>query len=882
MSKTHSRKKDNMSLNIRIVKQGGQSKPGLTAKEMRGVMSNTASPGRKGIQYIDPMGNTFDIQPGKKIIDSINEQAQSKGLIATSVGNPLVTHYTEQYEKDFALKHLTGPLNKDEPNYHKSAMRAPKTSIGPDGKPQIKDPIEYDSYVITIADKDALLADDVARAEFMNELTKAAKDSFSSGALACEANGDKFGANGQRPIFISDVHDNTGNMHIHLYVSRHSFDMQGKEISTAIDLSNSGTTARFNDLLLDKLKSTLESAGVLPQGATFSFNSETVVNVTKNADDLLAQNKTKQDFESADIETSTVREVELTNADGTKETQTLDVTHIPEANTLEMHGNALKRRIAERNAALVKIERENAADLEQLNLINKSQQMYLEMEAKEQDRLKTQQELTQAQAALEAQQAALTQATQDNEALTTAKAALEEEKNELESALTITKTGLVSMGENLAEQAEQLGLDADTTELLLQGNLAALNSVMEQNAKTIAAWGEALDQIPDDYASALREDPIDGLTNLLTKLETFEKDYNEAVIRNEELQANNGLLIQERDGLLGERENLLGKLDQQATQHAEELKAKDAAHALAVQELQIQLKEMQDALNAANTKAATLEGKLEGIHEMYEAQLAQRIKEIEAANQAKEVAEKALRTEQEKTSDLNAQIAKLTSQQKIFETLISGNITDPKKFETTRATLDDATLATAVTKLLEVENAKADLQEQLLAKNDAVDSLTKQLEAAQKNEAEAVETFAKANDDFALQVSSLNERITELTKEGKDAKSHVSDLTKQLKEAKEALEAAKKAAEAKAPAKEGKETKAPALDGQSKQILDFLANNADMKDLLLQAANNPNVAQELANLLNPGAAPAQDWTEGLDPTKDQDPGKNLDDDLDIK
>lgn len=869
-----------MSLNIRIVKQGGQSKPGLTAKEMRGVMSNTASPGRKGIQYIDPMGNTFDIQPGKKIIDSINEQAQAKGLIATSVGNPLVTHYTEQYEKDFALKHLTGPLNKDEPNYHKSAMRAPKTSIGPDGKPQIKDPIEYDSYVITIADKDALLADDVARAEFMNELTKAAKESFSSGALACEANGDKFGANGQRPIFISDVHDNTGNMHIHLYVSRHSFDMQGKEISTAIDLSNSGTTARFNDLLLDKLKSTLESAGVLPQGATFSFNSETVVNVTKNADDLLAQNKTKLDFESADIETSTVREVELTNADGTKETQTLDVTHIPEANTLEMHGNALKRRIAERNAALVKIERENAADLEQLNLINKSQQMYLEMEAKEQDRLKTQQELTQAQAALEAQQAALEQATQTNEALTTAKAALEEEKSQLDEAFTQTKQGLVTMGETLADMAPEL--DQETAALLRQGNLAVLNSIMEENAKTIATWGEALDQLPDDYASALREDPIDGLTNLLTKLETFEKDYNEAVLRNEELQTNNGLLLQERDGLLGERDGLLSKLDLQASQHEEALKAKDAAHALAVQELQTQLKEMQDALNAANTKAATLEGKLEGIHEMYEAQLAQRIKEIEAANQAKEAAEKALKVEQEKTSDLTAQIEKLTNQQKIFENLISGNLTDPKKFETERAKLDDATLASAITKLLEVENTKADLQEQLLAKTDVVDSLTKQLEAAQKNEAEAVETFAKANDDFALQVSSLNERITELTKEGKDAKGHVSDLTKQLKEAKEALEAAKKAAEAKAPAKEGKESKAPALDGQSKQILDFLANNADMKDLLLQAANNPNVAQELSNLLNPGSAPAQDWTEGLDPTKDQDPGKNLDDDLDIK
>lgn len=835
--------------------------PNVTASGIRQKLS-TSSWMRKDVKFIDPQGNEFIIPQGQNILQNLTQQAlaNQKALLHPISGNPLTGDYLEQYEKNFALKlkdqaDFEAPIRDTDGRYGKEAQ-------------------QWDGFVLSMTDDPALNEqENLAKYEAFKTIVI---EELRSAEILRNKDVKNIGVDGKRAILISEDHDNTGHRHIHIMVNRFAFDMNRKEISKAVHFGQPGVVSEF----LARVEARMVQEKLIAPNQTVSASSSVSPNLTKNSLDRTAQEATQDILEETGIQFGTERVAEVPTAEGGTERKMVPLT--VESQMLQEAAQAMANDIQNTQKEIARLQAAAQERAKSLQVIQQAQQALANEEALRQATLVAQQAEKTAKEALEAQQAALEQATQANEALTTAKAALEEEKNELESALTITKTGLVSMGENLAEQAEQLGLDADTTELLLQGNLAALNSVMEQNAKTIAAWGEALDQIPDDYASALREDPIDGLTNLLTKLETFEKDYNEAVLRNEELQTNNGLLLQERDGLLGERDGLLSKLDLQASQHEEALKAKDAAHALAVQELQTQLKEMQDALNAANTKAATLEGKLEGIHEMYEAQLAQRIKEIEAANQAKEAAEKALKVEQEKTSDLTAQIEKLTSQQKIFEKLISGNLTDPKKFETERAKLDDATLASAITKLLEVENTKADLQEQLLAKTDAVDSLTKQLEAAQKNEAEAVETFAKANDDFALQVSSLNERITELTKEGKDAKGHVSDLTKQLKEAKEALEAAKKAAEAKAPAKEGKETKAPALDGQSKQILDFLANNADMKDLLLQAANNPNVAQELANLLNPGSAPAQDWTEGLDPTKDQDPGKNLDDDLDIK
>lgn len=833
--------------------------PNVTASGIRQKLS-TSSWMRKDVKFIDPQGNEFIIPQGQNILQNLTQQAlaNQKALLHPISGNPLTGDYLEQYEKNFALKlkdqaDFEAPIRDTDGRYGKEAQ-------------------QWDGFVLSMTDDPALNEqENLAKYEAFKTIVI---EELRSAEILRNKDVKNIGVDGKRAILISEDHDNTGHRHIHIMVNRFAFDMNRKEISKAVHFGQPGVVSEF----LARVEARMVQEKLIAPNQTVSASSSVSPNLTKNSLDRTAQEATQDILEETGIQFGTERVAEVPTAEGGTERKMVPLT--VESQMLQEAAQAMANDIQNTQKEIARLQAAAQERAKSLQVIQQAQQALANEEALRQATLAAQQAEKTAKEALEAQQAALEQATQANEALTTAKAALEEEKSQLDEAFTQTKQGLVTMGETLADMAPEL--DQETAALLRQGNLAALNSVMEENAKTIATWGEALDQLPDDYASALREDPIEGLTNLLTKLETFEKDYNEAVIRNEELQANNGLLLQERDGLLGERENLLGKLDQQATQHAEELKAKDAAHALAVQELQIQLKEMQDALTAANTKAATLEGKLEGIHEMYEAQLAQRIKEIEAANQAKEAAEKALKVEQEKTSDLTAQIEKLSSQQKIFENLISGNLTDPKKFETERAKLDDATLATAITKLLEVENTKADLQEQLLAKTDAVDSLTKQLEAAQKNEAEVVETFAKANDDFAAQVSALNERITELTKEGKDAKGHVSDLTKQLKEAKEALEAAKKAAEAKAPAKEGKESKAPALDGQSKQILDFLANNADMKDLLLQAANNPNVAQELANLLNPGSAPAQDWTEGLDPTKDQNPGKNLDDDLDIK
>lgn len=833
--------------------------PNVTASGIRQKLS-TSSWMRKDVKFIDPQGNEFIIPQGQNILQNLTQQAlaNQKALLHPISGNPLTGDYLEQYEKNFALK------LKDQANFE-APIRDTDGRYG-------KEAQQWDGFVLSMTDDPALNEqENLAKYEAFKTIVI---EELRSAEILRNKDVKNIGVDGKRAILISEDHDNTGHRHIHIMVNRFAFDMNRKEISKAVHFGQPGVVSEF----LARVEARMAQEKLIAPNQTVSASSSISPNLTKNSLDRTAQEATQDILEETGIQFGTERVAEVPTAEGGTERKMVPLT--VESQMLQEAAQAMANDIQNTQKEIARLQAAAQERAKSLQVIQQAQQALANEEALRQATLVAQQAEKTAKEALEAQQAALEQATQTNEALTTAKAALEEEKSQLDEAFTQTKQGLVTMGETLADMAPEL--DQETAALLRQGNLAVLNSIMEENAKTIATWGEALDQIPDDYASALREDPIDGLTNLLTKLETFEKDYNEAVLRNEELQTNNGLLLQERDGLLGERDGLLSKLDLQATQHEEALKAKDAAHALAVQELQSQLKEMQDALNAANTKAATLEGKLEGIHEMYEAQLAQRIKEIEATNQAKEAAEKALKVEQEKTSDLTAQIEKLTSQQKIFENLISGNLTDPKKFETERAKLDDATLASAITKLLEVENTKADLQEQLLAKTDAVDSLTKQLEAAQKNEAEAVETFAKANDDFAAQVSALNERITELTKEGKDAKGHVSDLTKQLKEAKEALEAAKKAAEAKAPAKEGKESKAPALDVQSKQILDFLANNADMKDLLLQAANNPNVAQELANLLNPGSAPAQDWTEGLDPTKDQDPGKNLDDDLDIK
>lgn len=205
-------------------------------ESIRGYIGNTASIIKAENTFIDPAGNEIVVPPRSRILDTLNSEAEAKGLMKANgdeYESGLVAGYTTDsylglYEKDHYLK-------ASDAKAVKSSIRNARefTYIDENGQTAPVPPVamEWDGFVLSFTDDMSKEDRERVLETVIEELRKPTPN---------VGKGSQVGINGKRPIMYSREHDDTGNYHYHIEVHRHAYDPQTNEVSTAVNLTVHG------------------------------------------------------------------------------------------------------------------------------------------------------------------------------------------------------------------------------------------------------------------------------------------------------------------------------------------------------------------------------------------------------------------------------------------------------------------------------------------------------------------------------------------------------------------------------------------------------------------------------------------------------------------
>lgn len=800
-------------------------KVGMTSGDARQTLKS-ASWKREDVELHDPMGNIITNAKGQDVLTGLSQAAKDKGLtqpLPVRNGSAFDADYLAFWEKQNALDMMNAGLVKSKIRDTSARYGAAK---------------EWDEIVVSV---DQAVSDQ----ELATIREEALKELRSPATLGT----DNVGQQGNRAVIASTMHDNTGHRHLHFLVNRHAFDMQGKEVAVAIDLSNSGMQASF----MQNLEQRLRDKGILhPFEATSSTNKA----ITQNTVQQVATQSTQQQVADAGgfapDQTLTATPVAVPQADGTQAivAQPLNV----DAEGIARHSVSVKAEITRRNEEIRRQQEEVQRLAATAATLDQATQAIAEKDA-------LTEALTDTQKALETTKHFLEEAgvqlTERNAAIE----ALEAEKEALMEREAAWRDRVVSIGNDLAESPY---LDDATKEALRQGDPITVLNIASTMRERADEWENALSQAEQSHPEliarhGLRDDPLQGLDNLLV-----EHAYE---------QQKNANLAQERDGLqlqLSQSQATVQTLQAQAAETARQMAALDAAMAKQAAEFERRMDEQVEKVKAAEIAAAKAEGKVEATE--------QRLVEKSAELAAAKAETKAL----ERLRDGIAQV------------VVYGQKADDV-YRTTPELRDHEASVKAIEKWLEVRQQAAESETKVLRLESDVLTLQEELAVVPglrtelaEAKAEAEEHLRQVNDGHAKDIADLVEKHTELAKRNDELQSELAeavrtvktsgdlvqkqagDLEKALANAarlQEELTAAQEALAAKV-----EEAAKPAAtgwqgpDADEQRMLDFLAKNPAIAALVKEAQDNESVADVLEgiqkDLDNPGMRPAEGTPPG--------------------
>ena len=800
-------------------------KVGMTSGDARQTLKS-ASWKREDVELHDPMGNIITNAKGQDVLTGLSQAAKDKGLtqpLPVRNGSAFDADYLAFWEKQNALDMMNAGLVKSKIRDTSARYGAAK---------------EWDEIVVSV---DQAVSDQ----ELATIREEALKELRSPATLGT----DNIGQQGHRAVIASTMHDNTGHKHLHFLVNRHAFDMQGKEVAVAIDLSNSGMQASF----MQNLEQRLRDKGILhPFEATSSTNKAITQNTVQQAATQSTQQQVADAGGFAPDQTLTATPVAVPQADGTQAivAQPLNV----DAEGIARHSVSVKAEITRRNEEIRRQQEEVQRLAATAATLDQATQAIAEKDA-------LTEALTDTQKALETTKHFLEEAgatiTERNAAIE----ALEAEKEALMEREAAWRDRVVSIGNDLAESPY---LDDATKEALRQGDPTTVLTIAASMRERADEWDNALSQAEQSHPEliarhGLRDDPLQGLDNLLV-----EHAYE---------QQKNANLAQERDGLqlqLSQSQATVQTLQAQAAETARQMAALDAAMAKQAAEFERRMDEQVEKVKAAELAAAKAEGKVEATE--------QRLVEKSAELAAAKAETKAL----ERLRDGIAQV------------VVYGQKADDV-YRTTPELRDHEASVKAIEKWLEVRQQAAESETKVLRLENDVLTLQEELAVVPglrtelaEAKAEAEEHLRQVNDSHAKDIADLVEKHTELAKRNDQLQSELAeavrtvktsgdlvqkqagDLEKALANAarlQEELTAAQEALAAKV-----EEAAKPAAtgwqgpDADEQRMLDFLAKNPAIAALVKEAQDNESVADVLEgiqkDLDNPGMRPAEGTPPG--------------------
>ena len=800
-------------------------KVGMTSGDARQTLKS-ASWKREDVELHDPMGNIITNAKGQDVLSGLSQAAKDKGLthpLPVRNGSSFDADYLAFWEKQNALDMMNAGLVKSKIRDTSARYGAAK---------------EWDEIVVSV---DQAVSDQ----ELATIREEALKELRSPATLGT----DNVGQQGHRAVIASTMHDNTGHKHLHFLVNRHAFDMQGKEVAVAIDLSNSGMQASF----MQNLEQRLRDKGILhPFEATSSTNKAITQNTVQQAATQSTQQQVADAGGFAPDQTLTATPVAVPQADGTQAivAQPLNV----DAEGIARHSVLVKAEITRRNEEIRRQQEEVQRLAATAATLDQATQAIAEKDA-------LTEALTDTQKALETTKHFLEEAgvqlTERNAAIE----ALEAEKEALMEREAAWRDRVVSIGNDLAESPY---LDDATKEALRQGDPTTVLNIASTMRERADEWENALSQAEQSHPEliarhGLRDDPLQGLDNLLV-----EHAYE---------QQKNANLAQERDGLqlqLSQSQATVQTLQAQAAETARQMAALDAAMAKQAAEFERRMDEQVEKVKAAEIAAAKAEGKVEATE--------QRLVEKSAELAAAKAETKAL----ERLRD------------GIVQVVVYGQKADDV-YRTTPELRDHDASVKAIEKWLEVRQQAAESETKVLRLENDVLTLKDELAVVPglrtelaEAKAEAEEHLRQVNDGHAKDIADLVEKHTELAKRNDQLQSELAeavrtvktsgnlvqkqagDLEKALANAarlQEELTAAQEALAAKV-----EEAAKPAAtgwqgpDADEQRMLDFLAKNPAIAALVKEAQDNESVAGVLEgiqkDLDNPGMRPAEGTPPG--------------------
>ncbi len=550
---------------------------GLSAQAARSTLKS-ASWKREVVEFRDPEMNKLNIPAKSDIALVITQLAQQAGKAGGFTIANNTNDYLEQWEKTFAVNKL--------------ALHDQWTVDARDTTARYGEPKEWDSFVISVdqAVSDAELA--TIRDIAVDELTSPSVLGFNN------ATGQTIpfkGMNGRRAIFVSEQHDNTGVRHLHILVNRHAFDMQGKEVAKAVDFSRSGVV----QTVMDNIEARIRQAGI-----THSFGAITAKSqaVTQNTLQLQAQANTNQQIAQAGGQApGTSAQVGVTVPVSPGKTVVVAAPLTPDAVGMKQQSTAIKGDVERLNREIERLQAEATAKAEAAAKLDQAVQALADNEV--------------LRSTLEDTQAKLEEATAKGATLEETNAELNEKLDAAETARQIQHEALVDIGTNLGGKA-MLGLNVEQTEDLARGNVVAIRDIVDNLGDQVGTWNEALDQLPEEVATTLREDPFKGLNDLVDELLDKRKLSTDLTAQNEALA-----------GKLDTANTLNAELQGQLDAKASDLADLEARMAKREEEFAAAMEEQVAKVRAADAAVLRAEGSVQAKQEQLEAEQA-KVKEL--------------------------------------------------------------------------------------------------------------------------------------------------------------------------------------------------------------------------------------------------------------
>lgn len=768
---------------------------GMTAAEVRSTLSS-ASMTRESVQFFLG-GNVIDIQERKDLARTLTQRAEKEGYVIA----PGTNDYLEQWEKNYAVTTL----------YKKDAFKvAAKDTSGRFGPPK-----EWDMLLISF---------DATVSEEEIEKTRAIAIEVLSDPMATAKTDDNGmvvpfpGLYGKRAVIASLTHENTGHQHLHFLVNRFAFDMQRKEVSTGIDMSNSSVVST----VMNTIEKRMREAGI---NHVFQTVSSTGKAVTNNSQQIEAQSNAVDALSKAggQAPNMTTAQVGVTVPNGQGQTVVVAAPLSPDAIGMQLQSVAMKNELDRTLREIERLKASATALAEGASKLDQAVQVLANEEV--------------LRARLEDAQAKLEEATIAGDHLKAVNESLTTVLDETQALHQELHESLVDIGSNLVGK-EMLRIDGEQAEALQSGDRAAIGAVVDSLGEQVAVWNEALDQLPDDMANALRDDPFKGLNDLVDELLESRKQTAE--------------LTAERDGLRGDLANA-------NTRNSE---------------LQTKVTSMESDLEDIKAKMARRE-------EEFERRMAEQVQLVRNAQSDVARAEGKVSAKEEQLNEEKAKVEKLTrTKDTLLNVMTSEN--PGQSWESSKDYIKDDTFANrAMGAFLRTASELEQAQQRIATMQNELDDLGQVRENLVAAQATIEEQLGRVNDGGVADLRALNEQNKKLQAANETLQAQVRDLAEA---AELAQEEARKAQEQAAAAGQG--GTAQEVEPELQSAVEVLRSKPELASLLQEARSNDallKVLLEFANEQNGGMQPAQgatdqgtDYTKGL--TRDNDGPKQDDPD----